>query len=94
MDLNRNYGYMWGTDDDGSSPSPDSEVYRGPSAFSEPETRAVRDLFQGRDFRAVVSFHSYSQTILYPWGFADVPTDRDGLLREIGARKWPDSSRP
>ena len=85
VDLNRNYGYMWGTDEVGSSPSPVSEVYRGPSAFSEPETRAVRDLFQGRDFRAVVSFHSYSQTILYPWGYADVPTDRDGLLQEIGS---------
>jgi carboxypeptidase T len=84
VDLNRNYGYKWGVDDVGSSPSPLSETYRGPSAFSEPETRAVRDLFLRRDFRAVVSYHSYSQTILYPWGYADVPTDRDGLLREIG----------
>jgi carboxypeptidase T len=84
VDLNRNYGYMWGADDVGSSPSPLSETYRGPAAFSEPETRAVRDLFLGKDFRAVVSYHSYSQTILYPWGYADVPTDRDSLLREIG----------
>ncbi len=84
VDLNRNYGYKWGVDDIGSSPSPLSETYRGPSAFSEPETRAVRDLFLRRDFRAVVSYHSFSQTILYPWGYADVPTDRDGLLREIG----------
>jgi carboxypeptidase T len=84
VDLNRNYGYMWGADDAGSSPSPLSEVYRGPSAFSEPETRAVRDLFLSREFRAVVSFHSFSQAILYPWGYADVPTDREALLREIG----------
>jgi len=84
VDLNRNYGHMWGADDVGSSPSPLSEVYRGSSAFSEPETRAVRELFLSRDFRAVVSYHSYSQTILYPWGYADVPTDRDAQLREIG----------
>jgi carboxypeptidase T len=84
VDLNRNYGYMWGLDDAGSSPSPLSEVFRGTSAFSEPETRAVRDLFLSREFRAVVSYHSFSQTILYPWGYADVPTDRDDLLREIG----------
>lgn len=84
VDLNRNYGYMWGADDAGSSPSPLSETYRGPSAFSEPETRAVRDLFLRRDFRAVISYHSYSQTILYPWGYADVPTDRDDMLQEIG----------
>jgi carboxypeptidase T len=84
VDLNRNYGYMWGADDAGSSPSPLSETYRGSAAFSEPETRAVRDLFLGKDFRAVVSYHSYAQTILYPWGYTNVPTDRDGLLREIG----------
>ena len=84
VDLNRNYGYMWGTDDAGSSPSPLSETYRGPSAFSEPETRAVRDLFLRGDFRAVISYHSYSQTILYPWGYADVPTEKDDLLRGIG----------
>ncbi len=84
VDLNRNYGYMWGLDDAGSSPSPLSETYRGPSAFSEPETRAVRDLFLSRDFRAVISYHSFSQTILYPWGYADVATDKDDLLREIG----------
>lgn len=84
VDLNRNYGYMWGLDDEGSSPSPPSEVFRGTAAFSEPETRAVRDLFLSREFRAVVSYHSFSQTILYPWGYADVATDRDDLLLEIG----------
>jgi len=84
VDLNRNYGYMWGLDDAGSSPSPLSEVFRGTSAFSEPETRAVRDLFLSREFRAVVSFHSFSQAILYPWGYADVATDRDEMLQEIG----------
>ena len=84
VDLNRNYGYMWGRDDQGSSASPDSEDYRGVSAFSEPETRAVRDLFLSRNFRAVVSYHSYSQSILYPWGFADIPTDKDDLLRGLG----------
>lgn len=84
VDLNRNYGYMWGLDDEGSSPSPLSEVFRGTAAFSEPETRAVRDLFLSREFRAVVSYHSFSQAILYPWGYADVATDTDDLLREIG----------
>jgi murein tripeptide amidase MpaA len=34
VDLNRNFGYMWGYDDLGSSPIPSSETYRGPSAFS------------------------------------------------------------
>jgi hypothetical protein len=84
VDLNRNYDYMWGRDDQGSSAAPDAEDYRGVSAFSEPETRAVRELFLAGNFLAAISYHSYSQSILYPWGFADVPTDKDDLLRGLG----------
>jgi len=42
VDPNRNYGHMWGYDDEGSSPLPYSEVYRGEYPFSEPETEAIR----------------------------------------------------
>ena len=45
VDLNRNFGYEWGANNTGSSPDPCSDVYRGESAFSEPETQAVRILF-------------------------------------------------
>jgi carboxypeptidase T len=85
VDLNRNYGYSWGYDDQGSSPEPTSEVYRGPSAFSEPETRAVRDLFIQRHFQALISYHSYSQVILYPWGFTTTPTDKDALFESLAS---------
>ncbi|MBM3312216.1 MAG: zinc carboxypeptidase [Candidatus Aminicenantes bacterium] len=73
VDINRNYGFKWGLDNQGSSPNPASEVYRGTAAFSEPETRAVRDLFLSRSFRAMVSYHSFSQVILYPWGYTSAP---------------------
>ena len=86
VDINRNYGFQWGIDNVGSSPNPASEVYRGTSAFSEPETRAVRDLFLRKDFRAVVSYHSYSQAILYPWGYTAVPPPDAGTLRDLGGR--------
>jgi carboxypeptidase T len=85
VDLNRNFGFQWGLDNLGSSPSPASDVYRGTSAFSEPETSAVRDLFLRHDFRAVVSYHSYSRIILYPWGFADLPTERDLEMERMAA---------
>lgn len=85
VDLNRNFGFQWGHDNLGSSPSPASDVYRGASAFSEPETSAVRDLFLRHDFRTVVSYHSYSQIILYPWGFADLPTERDLEMERMAA---------
>lgn len=85
VDLNRNFGFQWGLDDKGSSPSPFSDVYRGTAAFSEPETAAVRDLFLRHDFRAVASYHSYSQIILYPWGFVDQPTEREFEMERMAA---------
>ena len=85
VDLNRNYGYKWGIDDLGSSPNPASEVYRGSAPFSEPETRAVRDLYLKKNFQALISFHSYSQVILYPWGYTKQPPDGVITLKEIAA---------
>jgi murein tripeptide amidase MpaA len=85
VDINRNYGYKWGIDNAGSSPNPASEVYRGTAAFSEPETRAVRDLFLSKDFQAMISFHSFSQVILYPWGYTKLPSDKDAQMKEIAA---------
>jgi len=69
VDLNRNYGYMWGYDDEGSSPDPGSEIYRGTAAFSEPETQAIRDLMLNYQFSTCISYHSYGRLILYPWGY-------------------------
>jgi carboxypeptidase T len=83
VDLNRNYGAMWGYDDVGSSPEPASAVYRGAAPFSEPETDSVRRLFIGRDFRAVVSFHSYSQVILYPWAYVDQPCPKEAEFSDL-----------
>jgi murein tripeptide amidase MpaA len=99
VDLNRNYGFKWGLDNQGSSPNPSSDVYRGTAAFSEPETRAVRDLFLSRNFRAVVSYHSYSQVILYPWGYTSSPPPdiatlnvlalkMSGIMKNVGGRTY------
>jgi murein tripeptide amidase MpaA len=85
VDPNRNYSYNWGLDNEGSSPSSFSDVYRGPAAFSEPETQVIRDLFTERNFQAVISYHSYSQVILYPWGYTNQPTAEDQLLDQIAA---------
>ncbi len=83
VDLNRNYGFQWGYDDIGSSPVPASGVYRGPAPFSEPESAAIRDLFLQHQPQALVTFHSYSQLIIYPWGYTDEPTPADAVLESI-----------
>ena len=70
VDPNRNYGYMWGTlDIPTSSHVPSDETYVGPRAFSEPETRAVRDLVATQKFAGLITYHSFSQLVLYPWGY-------------------------
>lgn len=69
VDLNRNYGHEWGFDDAGSSPDPSSDVYRGPSAFSEPETQVMRELCEERNFLLAFNYHTFSDLIIYPWGY-------------------------
>ncbi|MGD0782674.1 MAG: M14 family metallopeptidase [Candidatus Aminicenantales bacterium] len=86
VDINRNYGYEWGADDVGSSPDPDSDIYRGSAAFSEPETRAVRDFLISRNIQALISYHSFDQTIVYPWGYTTLPAEKDAVMNAIAAR--------
>jgi hypothetical protein len=81
-DLNRNYSYKWGCCG-GSSGSTSSETYRGPSAFSAPETARLRDFINGRviggvqQIKTSISFHTYSELILWPYGYTytAVPSD-------------------
>ena len=74
VDPNRNYGYMWGIlDVPTSSHVPSDETYVGPRAFSEPETQAIRDLVGSERFTGVITYHSYSQLLLYPWGYTEKP---------------------
>jgi hypothetical protein len=84
IDLNRNYGYMWGYDNIGSSPTPSSETYRGPSAFSEPETQAVRDFMLTYQFDTAVSYHSYGQLVLYAWGYTYDPCPDNNIFAALG----------
>lgn len=71
VDLNRNYGWGWGGG--GSSDDPDSDIYRGPSAFSEPETKAVKAFVDrhASNVKVLLSYHTFSELILYPWGGSD-----------------------
>lgn len=85
VDLNRNYDYQWGYDDNGSSPYPSDETYRGPSPASEPETQAMQAFFATRNFITASSAHTYSNLFLYPWGYRDTPCPHDAELQELSA---------
>ena len=69
VDLNRNYGYKWGFDNNGSSPNPSSDTYRGTAAFSEPETRVIRNFAIGHNFTRALNYHSYFNVLVFPWGY-------------------------
>ncbi|MGC5017223.1 M14 family metallopeptidase [Micromonospora sp. DT47] len=78
-DLNRNWSYQWGCCG-GSSGSTSSETYRGPSAFSAPETSALRNFVNSRvvggvqQIKANIDFHTYSQLVLWPFGYTTANT--------------------
>ena len=83
VDLNRNYSYKWGTS--GASRNPASDTYMGPTPFSEPETQAVKRFVEAKDNSTIlVSFHTFSELILYPWSYADVriANERDYLAHK------------
>jgi carboxypeptidase T len=85
VDTNRNYGYMWGFDNVGSSPDPYSDVYRGSAPFSEPETQAVRQFLLAHPPAGTISYHNYSQIIIYPWGYTYTPAPDAGEMNQIAA---------
>ncbi|XP_037775687.1 zinc carboxypeptidase A 1-like [Penaeus monodon] len=71
VDLNRNFDKAFGVPS-GSSDDPCSPIYHGAEAFSEPETRALRDLAHvfRKELNVYLSLHSYGKLILYPWSYA------------------------
>lgn len=69
VDPNRNYGWEWGGQ--GSSDDKTAETYRGPEAFSESEIITMKDLLSSHHFVAGISYHSYSELVLYPYAYSD-----------------------
>lgn len=65
VNLNRNFSTLWGL----------STEPHGTSAFSEPETQAIRDLFQTRKYLAAIDIHGYLDWVI-------LPTNLTGLNRK------------
>ncbi|WP_406509126.1 M14 family zinc carboxypeptidase [Streptomyces sp. NBC_00212] len=84
VDPNRNFPYKWGYDNEGSSPDPANETYRGPSAGSEPETKAL-DSFEKRvHFNYAINYHSAAELLLYGVGWqVATPTPDDVIYKSL-----------
>jgi hypothetical protein len=77
VDPNRNFASRWGYDNEGSSPDPADETYRGPSAASEPETQAMEGLIDLIKPKFQSNLHSFGQWLLYPQGWQIGTLDAD-----------------
>ncbi|KAK3869191.1 hypothetical protein Pcinc_025476 [Petrolisthes cinctipes] len=85
VDLNRNWDAHWGV---GASTQTCSEVYRGPSPFSEPETKVLSEemtrLNNQLNFDLVLSIHNYGQVLLYPYGWTTNPAPHTEDMKKKG----------
>lgn len=82
VDLNRNYGYAFAFDNVGSSGNPNADTYRGPSAFSEPETRNIKSFCESHDIKVSLNYHSYGNMVVYPWAYNSAPTPDSTFFRQ------------
>uniref|UniRef100_A0A023ES11 Zinc carboxypeptidase A 1 n=1 Tax=Aedes albopictus TaxID=7160 RepID=A0A023ES11_AEDAL len=82
-DPNRNWDFHWA--EQGTSSRCQSETYGGPYAFSEVETKTLSEFvasLKGK-IQAYISFHSYSQLLLFPYGHTHEHTPNHNDLDEI-----------
>ena len=82
VDLNRNFAVKWGYDNEGSSPDPASDTYRGPGPNSEPETQALDGLFADVGFEFFVNYHSAAELLLYGIGWQVNTPSPDDVIYE------------
>ena len=82
VDPNRNFSVKWGYDNEGSSPDPSSQTYRGPSAGSEPETKALDALFGRVGFEFYINYHSAAELLLYGIGWQVSTPSPDDVIYE------------
>jgi hypothetical protein len=87
VDPNRNYGQQWGSGGPlmgSTSSNPFDQTYQGKAPFSEPESANVRQWILTRGVTAFVTNHTYSNLVLWPWGWTRNDTPESDLLERIG----------
>jgi len=68
VDPNRNYAYLWGDQNGGSSGTHVDQTYRGEAPFSEPEVANVRDIILSRSVTGVITNHTVQASVLRAGG--------------------------
>ncbi|XP_051917203.1 carboxypeptidase A5 [Hippocampus zosterae] len=85
VDPNRNWDAGFGGP--GASGSPCSETYRGPRAHSESEVSSIVNFVKSHgNIKSFVSIHSYSQMLLYPYGYTRTPVKDQAELHTLAQK--------
>lgn len=85
VDLNRNYPELWNSCK-GSSGDKSAMDYRGPSPASEPETKAMMGVLRKYMPVTDISYHSFGELVMYPFGCADVKNSAQDLFFSLGVQ--------
>lgn len=83
VDINRNYPTGWNSCS-GSSGSTGAQDYRGTGPASEPETQAMMKFVASIKPVFSISYHSYSELVLYPYGCRPKRTPTEEAVESIG----------
>uniref|UniRef100_A0A8C9R186 Carboxypeptidase A1 n=1 Tax=Scleropages formosus TaxID=113540 RepID=A0A8C9R186_SCLFO len=85
VDPNRNWDAGFGGP--GASSNPCMETYRGPSAHSESEVKSIVDYVKSHgNIKGFISIHSYSQMLMYPYGYTKTPVPNQPELHDLARR--------
>jgi len=95
-DINRNYNGacngdrlgLWGALTSGarSSHLPSDLTFMGAYGFSSPEITNVANFFRTHNINTSLSFHSYSELVLWPWGYKNIPCPDNTIFIRVGTR--------
>jgi len=89
-DLNRNYGPydFWnfgGPGGSGSTTICGSQTFRGDLPFDQVETQNAMNFVNNRNFKGVLSYHTYGNYFIRPWGYSGLPTPDENIYQHFSA---------
>uniref|UniRef100_A0A182W781 Peptidase M14 domain-containing protein n=1 Tax=Anopheles minimus TaxID=112268 RepID=A0A182W781_9DIPT len=84
VSMESNFDVQWQTGLSNSFLTPSGFLYRGPHPFSEPETRAIKELLESHtDAKLMVDMQAFGPNIYMPWSYTDEPIPDIDLVRAV-----------
>ncbi|XP_019308296.2 carboxypeptidase A2 [Panthera pardus] len=85
VDLNRNWDAGFGGP--GASNNPCSDSYRGPQGTCEVEVKSIVNFIKSHGrIKAFITLHSYSQLLMFPYGYTCTKPDNFDELNEVAQK--------